>query len=526
MPGRSRYNSAMHVRFTALLLIITAATATAADLRSDVRAWREVNEVAIVREAFEFLTLPNVATDAANIRRNAAHLTAMMEKRGIATRLLESPEGGPPAVYGELRTPGATKTVVFYAHYDGQPVNPSEWRGDPWTPVLRRDVGAAVVPLPERGRLDRELRIYGRSASDDKGPIVALLAALDALRAANRKPAINIKFFFEGEEENGSPHLAALLTAHRELLAADGWIFCDGPVHQTGAYQVVFGVRGVQMVTLTTFGATRQLHSGHYGNWAPNPIATLVTLLASMRDDDANISIAGFFDDVKPLTVRERDAVAELPPVDADLRRSLSLGRTEGSGALAERILAPAVNFTGIRSGNVGDNAVNAIRSEARASIDFRLVPAQTPARVRQRVEEHVRKQGFFIVHDAPSPETLYAHPRVVQLDWSDGYPAVRTAIDAPFSQSVLRAVERGRGTPPLVTPSLGGSLPLYLFQEILGAPLVIVPTVNSDNNQHAANENLRLQNLWDAIEVFAAMYVELGRDGVRRRDPSPHSFR
>ncbi|HEY0140465.1 MAG TPA: M20/M25/M40 family metallo-hydrolase [Thermoanaerobaculia bacterium] len=478
------------MRIVAFALLLALTTPTHA---SDIRAWREAHEAAIVRELFEFLAIPNVASDEANIRRNAAHLVALMEKRGLAPRLLESPAGGPPAVFGELRTPGATKTLVFYAHYDGQPVNPAEWRGDPWKPELREE------------------RIYARSASDDKGPIIALFAALDALRASGRKPAVNLKFFFEGEEEAGSPHLGALLEKHKTLLASDGWIFCDGPVHQSGAMQVVFGVRGAQSVTLTTFGPARQLHSGHYGNWAPNPISTLVTLLGSMRDDDGNIKVANFLDDVRPLTARERDAVAKIPAPDAELRRTLNLGRSEGGGApLAERILAPALNFTGFQSGSVGGDAVNAIRTEARATIDIRLVPAQTTARVREQIEAHVRKQGFHIVHERPSPEVLRAHERVVQLDWSDGYTGVRTPLDHPFAQAVLRAVEKGHGAAPLATPSLGGSLPLYLFEQILGAPLVIVPTVNSDNNQHAANENLRLQNLWDAIEVYAALFSEI----------------
>ncbi|HEX6158787.1 MAG TPA: M20/M25/M40 family metallo-hydrolase, partial [Thermoanaerobaculia bacterium] len=453
----------MRIAFLLLFLFASAARA------NDIRTWRQANEAAIVRELSDFLALPNVASDEVAIRRNAAHLVQLMEKRGLAPRLLESPAGGPPAVYGELRTPGATKTLVFYAHYDGQPVDPKEWTSDPWTPVVR------------------DGRIWARSSSDDKGPIIALLSALDALRASGRKPVVNLKFFFEGEEEAGSQFLGALLREHKALLQSDGWIFCDGPVHQSGAPQVVFGVRGAQSVTLTTFGPARQLHSGHYGNWAPNPIATLVTLLASMRDDDGNIKVANFLDDVRPLTPAEREAVAKIPAPDADLRRSLNLGRSEGGGALlAERILAPALNFTGFQSGSVGGNAVNAIRPEAKATIDIRLVPAQTTTRVRELLEAHVRKQGFHIVHERPSAEVLRANAKVVQLDWSDGYTGVRTPLDHPLSQAVLRAVEKSHGKPPLATPSLGGSLPLYLFEQILGAPLVIVPTVNSDNNQHA----------------------------------------
>ena len=461
------------------LALLLASSALAAD---DIRAYRENNEHRILRELVDFLSIPNVATDEVNIRRNAAHLLAMLERRGIRAQLLESPAGGPPAVFGELRAPGAKKTIVMYAHYDGQPVAASEWKTDPWKPTF-------VPALKESGRVDPETRVYARSASDDKGPIIAMMAALDALRVSGAKPALNLKFFFEGEEEQGSLRLAPLLEKHKELLAADGWIFCDGPRHPSGAMQIAFGVRGITGVTLKASGPSRALHSGHYGNWAPNPIAILTNVLASMRDAEGNVRIAGFYDDVRPPTPSERAAANALPDNEEELRRSLAIAKPEGGGErLPSRILAPSVNFTGVRGGTLG---VNAIPSEASASIDFRLVPDQTPERIRALVEEHLRKHGF----------------TDVKLAWSDGYAAARTPIDHPFAQSVVRVVEKATGSKPLLVPTMGGSLPLHLFQQTLRTPFVIVPTVNSDNNQHAANENLRVQNLWDAIEIFAEIF-------------------
>lgn len=513
MLARMKLRYSLAAVLVAVLVPLRTAAADDA-LRTRVRAFRAANEARILRELTEFLTIPNVVADDANIRRNAAHIIRMLGERGIKARLLESPAGGPPAVYGELRTAGARRTVVMYAHYDGQPVNLAEWASDPWTPVLRRGgLTGEAVPLPAVGQaIDPETRIYARSASDDKAPIVAFLAALDALRAAGIKPSVNIKFFFEGEEEDGSQHLGPLLARHAKLLAADGWIFCDGPRHASGAFQIVLGVRGIVGVTMTTFGPARQLHSGHYGNWAPNPISLLVDLLASMRAADGRVTIAGLFDDVAPPTAEERAAVAALPDGDAALRQSLALAETEGKGArLAERLLLPAVNFTGVRAGNVGADAVNAIPSEASASLDFRLVPRQTPERVRALVEEHVRKQGFTIVHDRPSDDVRRKHARLVQMTWGDGYAPLRTPIRDPFAQAVLRAVEEGSSEKPLVVPTFGGSLPLHSFARHLGKPLVIVPMANSDNNQHAANENLRIQNLWDAIELYATIFVRLG---------------
>ena len=473
------------------------------------REYRERHEPAILRELADLLALPNVARDSAAIRRNAEHLVRMLEQRGIDARTLEN-DGHPPAVFGELRVPGATRTVVFYAHYDGQPVDTADWSSAPWRPTLRTaplEAGGREIPIPATGRIDGEWRLYARSASDDKAPIVAMLRAIDALRAARIPLAVNLKFFLEGEEEAGSPNLRPMLERHRALLGADLWIFGDGPVHQTRRPQVVFGVRGTLGLEMTVFGPTRALHSGHYGNWAPNPGAMLAELVASMRDADGRITIAGFSDDVRPISAAERAALATIPDVDSALMRDLGLARTEGAGTLLpERIMLPALNVRGLEAGNVGALAANAIPTEARASIDFRLVPDQTPRRVRELVEAHLRAKGWHLVREVPDSTTRRAHPRIALLRWGQGYPATRTAIDLPVSRALLDVVEAATGQRPITVPTLGGSLPMHTFGEILGAPLIVLPIVNHDNNQHAANENLRLQNLWDGLELFAAV--------------------
>jgi acetylornithine deacetylase/succinyl-diaminopimelate desuccinylase-like protein len=488
-------------------------------LRESVRAYRVAHDKEIVGELAAFAALRNVANERsgmADVSANAAALAAMLQRRGIATRRLEVP-GSPPAVYGELRAAGARRTLVFYAHYDGQPADPAEWHGQPWQPVLRTgplpagkaaDLASAPSPLPG------EWRLFARSASDDKGPIVGMLAALDALRSAGIAPSVNLKFFFEGEEEAGSPHLAAILARHRELLAADAWILCDGPVHQSRRFQVVFGARGVTGLELTVYGPRRALHSGHYGNWAPNPAALLAQVLASMRGPGGEILIQGFARDVRPLGESERRAAAALPPVEDELRRELGLGWTEGAGArLQELVMRPALNVRGLRAGQVGRLASNAIPTEATASLDFRLVPDQTPEGVRGQVEEHLRGRGFFVVHGEPDVATRLAHGKVARLDWDEGYPGARTAMDLPVSRAVVQAVGEGLGGPVLAVPMLGGSIPIHLFTGIMKVPVIIVPTVNHDNSQHAADENLRLQNLWDGIEVFAALFARLDGD-------------
>ncbi|HEU5169612.1 MAG TPA: MATE family efflux transporter, partial [Gemmatimonadales bacterium] len=484
-----------------------------AALARQVHEYRRAHEREILAELVELLAVPNVAADSVNIRANAALLVGMLERRGARARLLQSPAGGPPAVYGELATPGAQRTVVVYAHYDGQPVRREDWHTDPWRPVLRAAPGRGgdpEIPLPAPGdTVAHDARLYARSASDDKAPIVLTLIALDVLRAAGAAPSVNLKFFFEGEEEAGSPHLEALLREHAAALRNDLWLFCDGPVHASGRPQLVLGARGIVDLDLTLYGANRALHSGHYGNWAPNPLLRLAHLVSGMRDRHGRIRIPGFYADVRPPTQAERAAVRAAPATDDSLRRSFGLAATEGDGALVgERVLLPALNLRAISGGTIG---VNAIAPEATASIDIRLVPEQRPARVRELVEAYVRGRGYKLIHDTGGAELRSDRSRVALLRWGEGYASVRTAPESPDVRAIARLMEQATGEPPVIVPSSGGSLPLDIFQRSLGAAPIVVPIVNTDNNQHAANENVRVGNLWDGLAIYAAIFAGLG---------------
>jgi acetylornithine deacetylase/succinyl-diaminopimelate desuccinylase-like protein len=499
----------------AALALLPVAPLFAQGLPEQVRRYRIEHEADVLREFFDLLSIPNVASDKPNIRRNADLLVKMLEKRGFRARLLPV-DDAPPAVFGELVGTGARKTVAFYAHYDGQPADPTHWAGDPWKPVLRDrplEEGGKEIPVSALGNPgNSDARLYARSTSDDKAPIIAILAALDALRANNLPPSVNIKVLFEGEEEAGSPHLSRLFEQYKDMLKADLWLLCDGPVHQTRKMQLYFGARGVEDLEITVFGPGRALHSGHYGNWAPNPVILLAELLSSMRDSDGTIRIADYYDDVKPPSAAEKQALSQVPNDDAELKRELGLAWNEGGNrSLAELITLPALNLRGIQAGHVGAATTNAIPTEAVASIDFRLVPDQTPERVRALVENHITRQGFYVVHEKPSLNLRLAHPKIVLLDWGVGYPAARTPMDLPAAGALVKVIQKALGEPIVKMPTLGGSVPMYLFVERLKAPVIGLPIANHDNNQHSANENLRLQNLWDGIDVFAGIISGLG---------------
>jgi acetylornithine deacetylase/succinyl-diaminopimelate desuccinylase-like protein len=474
------------------------------------RAFRAAHETEIIGELVKSLSIPNVASDSINIARNADSLIGMMSRRGIqAVRLLGG--GGPPLIFGELKTPGATRTIGFYAHYDGQPVEPAKWASDPFKPTLRDkplESGGRVIPFPKPGeKFDPEWRLYARSASDDKAPIIAMFAALDALKASKTNLSANLKFLFDGEEEAGSPHLAAAVTRGSEMLAADVWICADGPVHQSRRQQLYFGVRGIVKVDITVYGANRALHSGHYGNWSPNPAMRLAKLLAGMKDDSGRVLIDGFYNGAVALGQEERQALKEMPATDPELMREYGLAATDGSGRpLADLINEPSLNIDGLRSEDVGRQARTIIPAEATATVDLRLVKGIEPRRQVERLIAHLRKQGYFVVTGEPDLETRLKHPFIARVVSEEGYPAVRTSMSLPIVRKIIGAVEQAIGKRPVMLPTMGGSGPLWVIDVATKAPQVGVPIVNHDNNQHSSNENLRIQNLWDGIEIFAAL--------------------
>jgi acetylornithine deacetylase/succinyl-diaminopimelate desuccinylase-like protein len=356
--------------------------------------------------------------------------------------------------------------------------------------------------------LNPEWRIYARSASDDKAGVMAILNAFSALQDKGIALTSNVKFFFEGEEEAGSPHLGEIIELNKDLLEADAWIIGDGPVHQSGRKQVVFGARGDTNVDVTIYAAKRPLHSGHYGNWSPNPALMLARLLASMKDDDGRVTIEGWYSDVEPLGEAERRAIAEAPQYDEELKQQLGIKRTENSGkTLMELINQPSLNINGFASGDVGALARNVIPTTATAVLDLRLVKGNDHRRQTQRLMDHIRKQGYHVTDREPTDAERAQYPLLARVNArAGGYNAERTKMDLPISKAVIDAVQSTSPEKIVLLPTSGGSLPLAVITERLRTVTISVPIANYDNNQHAENENIRLQNFWDGLEIWAAI--------------------
>lgn len=495
----------------ALLALCLMFPAHAASPRDAVRAWRKSHERAIVQDFITFLSLPNVATTLARVDRNAAYLVGQLKARGFKTQLLRAEPGTPASVFGEMRVPGARRTVIFYAHYDGQPVGQKGWITQPFEPSMRTALPDARPVSWQSGPLDPAWRLFARSAGDDKVSIQAMLSALDALKAAHRRPSVNVKLLYEGEEEQGSPHFAALVARHLKLLKADLLIMGDRPMHPSGKQEVNFGNRGIASLTLTVYGPLKPLHDGHYGSWAPSPAVMIARLIASLRDDDGHILIPHFYNDVLPVSAADRAALAALPPVEETLKRTLGLGRTIGPARLADGYLGPTLNVRAIHVGDEGPAAANAIATQGDASLDFRLAPGETPAHTRALLESFLTGQGWYIVRAAPDLATRLAHPKIVKILWDPGASiATKTALDLPACRAVVASIGRTVGYRPLELPIVGASSGMADIVGQLKVPMVGVSIANYDDNQHARNENLRLGNLWDGIEVYAGLLADL----------------
>ena len=492
-----------------LSLLLASATAPAQSAPG-IRSWVAAHQSQIVRDLLELLAIPNVAADRQNIRRNADYLRAMLERRGFAAEVLET--AGNPLVYGELKARAATRTLLLYGHYDGQPVEPKAWQqADPFKPVLRTDrldAGGKTVELEGLQAFNPDWRLYARSASDDKSPIVALCAAVDAMKASGVSPTANLRVILDGEEEAGSPNLVPAIEKYRDKLQADLMVIFDGPMHSSARPTIVYGARGIVTLNVTVYGPRAGVHSGNYGNWIPNPAQRLASLLAGMKDEDGRVLVAGFNDGIKPLTASERAMLDAVPDDSARMLRTFGVAAPEKAfERLQDALQYPTLNVRGLTSGHVGAGARTIIPDRATAAIDVRLVKETRASDLVEKIRVHVRSRGYELVESDPDDSMRERYPRLARIQVAaTPTEAFRTSPDDAQAQRVAVALEKAFSAPPVRLRTLGGTVPIAPFIEMMKFPAIVIPTVNFDNNQHEENENLRLGHLFQAVEIIASV--------------------
>ncbi len=460
-----------------------------------------------------FLRIPNESHDLANARRNADFCQRAFERRGFQVEQWATPTA--PFVFAEKRSADpSAKTLLFYLQIDGQPVDPTKWdQPDPYVPVLKHARGDGTyetLPLSAAAQeFDPEWRLFARSASDSKGPATCLLAALDVLAKAGHTPAFHVKVIMDLEEEISSPNLPATVRARRTQLAADALVILDGTRHISNRPTLTFGARGIADATLTVFGPSTALHSGQYGNFAPNPAYGLAHLLASMKDINGRVTVAGFYDGVE-ISPADSIRLAAVPEDEPALLRRIGVAAPEAVGEGYQAALQyPSLNVRGMSSGWTGEQTRTIIPATAVAELDLRLVPETPGARQLALLRQHIIAQGYHLVDSVPSPEERARYAKLARLDGDVSYEAFRTSFDAPVGALLERALVRAFGQPPVLMRTTGGSQPMGPFILELGIDAVALRIPNPDNSIHSPNENLRLGNFLEGIQSCVALLTE-----------------
>jgi acetylornithine deacetylase/succinyl-diaminopimelate desuccinylase-like protein len=432
-----------------------------------------------VQRLMAYVARPSISAHGVGIAETAAFLADLLGGLGMRAEVL--PTAGWPMVFAELPGPPGTPTVLLYGHYDVQPPDPLElWHSPPFEPAIRNG------------------RIYGRGVGDNKGQHLAQILAVEATLAVRGSLPCGVKILLEGEEEIGSPQMASFVAANRERLAADLVITADGPVDASGRATILFGVRGVLSFELRAQGANRDLHSGNFGNVAPNPLWTLVHLLATMKAPDGMITIDGFYDDVQPPTDLERQALDDLPVDETQILADLGLQAMDAPAgrSYAERLsLWPTFTINGLHGGYGGQGSKTVLPSQAFAKCDIRLVHNQRAEDIYAKVQAHVAR-----------------HAPGVEVIWQGAMEPSKTPMDSPYAAPIVAGLRAARNEEPLRVPAMGGSLPEYVWTRTLGVPAFVVPYANADESNHAPNENLEVERFIGGIKTGAAILDALGR--------------
>ncbi|MFD2203484.1 M20/M25/M40 family metallo-hydrolase [Shivajiella indica] len=460
----------------------------------------------------ELISIPNDSNDPAQLVPNIEWCEDNLENRGWDVKRLETKSF--PLLFAEKSVPNAEKTVLFYFHIDGQPVDKKRWnQPDPFQPTLkkRNETGQwETIPMELlKTDYDPNWRIFARSSSDDKGPFAMFLTAWDAMIERKLMPNYNVKVILDFEEEIGSPNLGDAVSKYKDVLAADMMLIMDGPRHLSNEPTLTFGARGISQITLTVFGPRAAQHSGHYGNYAPNPAFRLSKLLASMKDEEGRVIIPGFYDGIN-LTDKEKEILSRVPDDENEIKKNLGIGSTDKVGnTYQESLQYPSLNIRGMSSGWIGDEVRTIVPADAIAEIDIRLVPESDPERLFGLIRNHISNQGFHILDHNPTDEERVKYPKLIKWEGSISYQAFRTPFDSEPGIWLNKAFVRAFGKEPIKNRISGGSLPIAPFVDALNVPAVTVVTVNSDNNQHGPNENIRLGNFKEGIKTALAILTE-----------------
>ena len=458
-----------------------------------------------LEELKDFIAIPNDALVAEDILKNIDWLDQKFKQRGFKTQVLETE--GQPLFFAESSKVKNAKTLLFYMHLDGQSVDNSKWdQEDPYKAVLKAKDGNDWKTLDWQeleNKIDEDWRIFGRSTSDDKGPIVMFLQAIDLLKENNKSMPFNVKIILDSEEEKSSKPLPKAVKKYRDILAADYLIINDGPLHVSDNPTMVFGCRGITTINLTTYGPIKPQHSGHYGNYAPNPGFRLAKLLSTFKDEQGKVLIEGYYDGI---TIDKPTAaiLKSVPDDQEQILANLAIKTPESVGSFYQEALQyPSLNIRGLSSGWTGKKARTIVPESATAAIDIRLVPESDGTRLKELIKDHIKAQGYYITDTEPTLEERMQHDKIITFQSGSVTNPFRTAMDIPFANWLEKTLKDTKNDTLVKIRIMGGTVPIASFINELNIPAIIVPMVNPDNNQHSPNENLKIKNITYGIKTF-----------------------
>jgi len=456
------------------------------------------------------VSIPNLPENKENMLKNVDWVTKEFKALNFKVTALES--STLPVFFAERNYNKDLKTVLFYFHLDGQPVNPKMWnQEDPFIPVLKaqnKNGKWDTIPWDKlNSKINDDWRVFARAAADDKAPIIMFLSAIDILQQQKQAPKFNIKVVIDLEEEYGSKGFLSTLDTYKNRYASDYFIIMDGPAHTSNKPTLTFGCRGIATCTITTYGSKLPQHSGHYGNYVSNPIFTLSHLLSSMKSESGKVLIKDYYEGIQ-MTPDVTDILNSVPDNKVDINKNLLIHASENVGATYQESLQyPSLNVRQIETSWKGDKPKTIIPEIAMANIDVRLVMETDGAKQLEKIETHIKNQGFLVLDRDPTDQERLDNPKIVKFTANNGVNAFRTDIDAVFGSQLKEAIKKEFNETPVIIRTMGGTVPIIPAIKVLDIPAIIVPMVNMDNNQHNPNENIRIGNIRQGIKICLSIF-------------------